>query len=89
MFYTYVLCCIKKLKPNKLYIGSAEDLQKRISDHQTKSAKTTKRFDRIELIYYEACRTKKDAILRERQLKTGFGRGYLKNRLKNDLKMRD
>ena len=28
MFYTYVLCCINQLKPNKLYIGSTEDLRK-------------------------------------------------------------
>jgi len=37
------------------------------------------------LIYYEACLSKKDAQNRERQLKTGFGRGYLRRRLKDYL----
>ena len=68
MFYAYVLCCINKLKFNKLYIGSTKDLQKRMSDHHAKSCNTTKGFEQIELIYYEACRTKKDALIRERQL---------------------
>lgn len=31
--------------------------------------------------YYEACLTKEKAIRREKQLKTGFGRKYLKNRI--------
>jgi putative endonuclease len=37
------------------------------------------------LVYCEVCLSKKDAQNRERQLKTGFGRGYLKRRLKNFL----
>lgn len=37
------------------------------------------------LVYYEACLSHKDAAEREKQLKTGFGRGYLKKRLKDYL----
>jgi predicted GIY-YIG superfamily endonuclease len=33
------------------------------------------------LLYFEACFNKEDAIAREKQLKTGFGRAYLKRRL--------
>lgn len=82
-YYTYVLKCFLD-DDVAYYVGHTSDLKKRIYDHQTKSTKTTKRFDRIELIYYEACRSKTDAIKREHQLKTGFGRGYLKRRLEND-----
>jgi len=53
--------------------------------HKTKNVDTTKSFDKIELIYYEACRNKTDARKRELQLKTGFGRGYINKRLANDL----
>jgi putative endonuclease len=60
-------------------------LPNREIDHKTKSVKTTKKFDKIELVYYEACLSKKDSLLRERQLKTGFGRGYIKRRIKNYL----
>lgn len=86
MFYTYVLMCIDKSKNReKLYIGSTSNLRKRLIKHKSKSIKTTKSFDIIELVYYEACRNKTDSRKRELQLKTGFGRGYLKRRLENDL----
>jgi putative endonuclease len=87
MFYTYVLSCIKDSE-NTLYIGSTSNLIKRLKDHKSKSVFTTKKFDIIELVYYEACLNKTDARKRETQLKTGFGRGYLKRRLENSLKSR-
>jgi putative endonuclease len=37
------------------------------------------------LIYYEVGFSKQDAINREKYLKSGMGRRYLKNRLKNFL----
>ncbi len=47
------------------------------------SVATTKKFDTIKLVYYEACVNKMDARKRELQLKTGFGRGYIKKRLEH------
>ena len=86
MYYTYVLRCIDlKRDIEEFYTGSSEDLPDRENDHKTKSVKTTKKFDRVELVYYEACLDKKDALLRKKQLKTGFGRGYIKRRIKNYL----
>ncbi|MCL5439062.1 MAG: GIY-YIG nuclease family protein [Patescibacteria group bacterium] len=87
MFYTYVLFC-KDLKSNRriFYIGSSSDLKKRLKSHFSKSSQYTKSFDRISLVYYEACLNKTDAIRREIQLKTGFGRGYIKRRLESYLK---
>jgi len=35
----------------------------------------------LRLIYYEACLEKDDAIKREKYLKTGMGKRYLRNRL--------
>ena len=85
MFYTYVLLC--KIKDNSksiFYIGSTSDLRNRINEHKNKEVQTTKKFASVELVYYEACRNKADSRKRELQLKTGFGRGYLKKRLDND-----
>lgn len=82
MFYTYILLCQdSKNNRRKFYVGSTEDLKERILDHNTKSVETTKSFDKIDLVYYEACLNKADARKRELQLKTGFGRGYIKRRL--------
>ena len=78
MFYTYVL---KSKKDGKLYVGFCEDLRRRVAEHQKGFVKATESRRPLELIYYEACRNKMDAITRERQLKTGFGRAYLKRRI--------
>jgi len=67
-------------------VGYAQDLKKRVAQHRSKRIKTTKSFDKIELVYYEACLNKTDARKRELQLKTGFGKGYIKRRLENYLK---
>ncbi|MCL5970340.1 MAG: GIY-YIG nuclease family protein [Patescibacteria group bacterium] len=87
MYYTYVLLCTDtKENKSKFYTGFTDDLRSRVIDHETKSVETTKKFDKIELVYYESCINETDARKRENQLKTGFGRGYLKRRLKNYLK---
>ena len=88
MFYTYVLSCRKGNK-KELYVGSTSNLKQRFNDHLSKSVGTTKKYTDIFLVYYEACNNKTDAIRREKQLKTGFGRGYIKRRLYNDVIMRD
>jgi putative endonuclease len=78
MYYTYVL---KSLSDNKYYVGWTDDLKYRIQMHNRGKVKSTA--DRIpfELVYYEACLNKEKAIKREKQLKTGFGRKYIKNRI--------
>ena len=85
MFYTYVLKCTNKDGRKTFYTGSTDSLNERINAHKSKSTFTTKKFDKIELVYFEASLNKTDAIQRERQLKIGFGRGYLKRRIKNYL----
>jgi putative endonuclease len=89
MYYTYVLLCKTENGKKDLYIGSTSNLKDRIRNHKFKFVSTTKKFASIELIYYEACNSKTDMLVREKQLKTGFGRGYLKRRLVNDTFMRD
>ena len=78
MFYTYVL---KSNKDNKLYIGWTDDLKNRIKQHQSGLVISTKNRLPINLVYYEACLNKENAIKREKEFKTGFGRRYLKNRI--------
>ena len=85
MYYTYVLLLVGVSNGKKFYVGATSNLQERILRHKNKSVETTKKFDKITLVYYEACRNKTDALKREIQLKTGFGRGYIKKRLENDI----
>ncbi|KKS65538.1 MAG: hypothetical protein UV33_C0001G0016 [Candidatus Daviesbacteria bacterium GW2011_GWA1_42_6] len=78
MFYTYVL---KSKRDDKLYIGWTNDLNQRLRKHNTGQVDATKYRLPLELVYYEACLDQENAIVREKQLKTGFGRVYLKRRL--------
>ncbi len=78
MFYTYVL---RSEKDGNLYIGWTKDLRNRLKEHKGGLVFATKHRLPVELVYYEACLNKNNAIAREKQLKTGFGRAYLKKRL--------
>jgi len=75
-----------KLNSVQFYTASTTDLKARILNHKSKNTRSTKRFDKIGLVYFEGCLNKTDALKREIQLKTGYGRGYLKKRLENYLK---
>ena len=79
--YTYVL----KLHDGSLYVGSTPDLNRRTEQHQAGRGGRTTAIHPGELIYYEACRSLAEARKREKQLKTGFGRGYLRKRLAFEL----
>jgi len=76
-YYTYVLECAD----HDWYIGFTEDLKHRLVEHNQGKCETTKRRLPVELIYFEACQSLNAARAREQQLKTGFGRAYLKRRL--------
>jgi putative endonuclease len=78
MFYTYVL---KSEKDGRLYIGWTKVLRNRFKEHKDGQVIATKNRLPMGLVYYEACLSEKRAIAREKQLKTGFGRAYLKRRL--------
>lgn len=77
-YYTYVL---KSKKDLKLYIGWTDDLRNRVKMHNGGRVTATKSRTPLKLVYYEACLSKKSAVAREKQLKTGFGRKFLKFRI--------
>lgn len=80
--YVYVL---RSIKSDKWYIGCTNDLRKRFSEHMNNKSTYTKGKGPFEIIYYEASRNKLDGFAREKYLKSGMGRRFLKNRLKRFL----
>jgi putative endonuclease len=82
MIYTYVL---KSNKDGMLYTGCTSDLRKRFRLHNSGEVASTESRRPFTLIYYEACINKHDGFAREKYLKTGMGKRYLKNRLKRFL----
>lgn len=80
MFYVYVL---RSKKDGRWYTGSTSDLRKRFKEHNEGRVPATKDRGPFELIYYEACLNREDTFAREKYLKTGMGKRYIKNRLKH------
>lgn len=78
-FFTYVLRCEKT---KTFYTGTTNNLKKRFEQHTKGQVYHTKNRLPVGLIYFEACLNKGAAYRRERYLKTGMGKRYLKNRLK-------
>jgi len=82
MHYVYVL---KSLKDKGLYVGRTENLKERLSEHKRGRVESTKGRRPLKLAYCEIDNNIKDAVHREKYLKTSWGKRYLKHRLKNDL----
>ena len=66
MFYVYVL---KSKRKEYHYIGSTEDLKKRIQEHNQGKTKSIKHLVPFKLLYYEAYETRTLARKRELELK--------------------
>ena len=82
MSYIYVL---RSLKNGKRYIGSTNlSPEERLKKHNYGSNKFTKRNGSFELIYQENHVNKTEARKRENFLKSGVGRKYLDEILKNN-----
>lgn len=81
--YVYLL---RSKKDNSSYIGCTSSLQKRMKEHKEGKSYTTKRMLPVELIYFEAYTSKRDAFMREKHLKYySSGLRNLKNRLQDTL----
>lgn len=84
--YVYTL---RSLKDDRFYTGCTKDLRKRFNQHVKGQVTSTKERLPVELIYYEMCIDQTDAYNREKYLKTGMGKRYIKNRLKSFLSLMD
>ena len=82
MYYNYVL---QSIKNGSFYIGFTNNLRNRLQRHNGKQILSTKRYTPWKLIYHEACLDEKDALRREKYLKTTQGSRLLKRRLKEFL----
>lgn len=87
MSYVYVL---KSRRFDKIYIGFTSNLNNRIETHNhLKNKGWTKSFMPWELIYYEeyTSKSKRDALKREKQLKTAQGRKFIYENILDDGKI--
>ena len=78
-FYVYVL---KNEKSGILYTGQTSDLKKRLARHNDKSRVANRYTKKYEgnwvILYSEEYETRSEAVRRERYLKSGNGRRWVK-----------
>ncbi len=83
MYYTYIL---KSRNKNWIYTGYTSNLKRRLEEHNRGLNKSTKPYKPLELVFYEAFKSKIDAKRREEYLKTTKGKRTLRLTLKESLK---
>ncbi len=74
-WFVYVIRC----EDESLYIGVSQDVEQRFTDHRMgRGAAWTARHRPAQLVNQEEHATSEEAFSREKELKTGFGRKWLK-----------
>jgi len=78
MFFVYVL---KSLKDGRLYKGLTHDLKNRLIEHNEGKQKSTQAYRPWKLVYTENFSSRVEARKKEKYLKSGSGREFLKRLL--------
>lgn len=76
MWYVYFL----RLANGDIYVGSTNDLRRRLSSHNQRKVSSTKVHTPVVLVSYLAVRTERNARELERYFKSGSGKAFAKKR---------
>ncbi len=79
MYYVYIIQSINNLK--QIYVGCTEDLDKRLSNHNSGTTAHTEKYKPWKLVVYIAFEEKSKAYEFEEYLKSGSGRAFRDKRL--------
>jgi putative endonuclease len=78
----YEVYAIRRGVDGRIYVGLTGDLVKRIREHNQGRTKSTKGFIPWFLIYNEIVETRLEARKREKYLKSGCGKEFLKSNIR-------
>jgi putative endonuclease len=82
MFFVYVLY---SPSANKFYVGYTSNLESRLLSHNQLGTKDwTKRYRPWNLVYTEPYPSKSSALKREKELKTGVGREFIRKMINKE-----
>ena len=76
MYYVYA---IKSRSRYYIYVGISDNIDRRFEQHQKGYNQTTKPYRPFVLIYTEKCNSRIEARKREKYLKSGVGKEFLKS----------
>ena len=74
----WVAYALRSEKDGWLYIGMTSNIERRVSEHNRGYNRSTKSRGPFNLIYVEECGSRTEARDREKYLKSGIGRDFLK-----------
>jgi len=75
----YAVYAIQSSVDDRIYVGFSENLENRLKEHNHGKTKSTKGFRPWVLIYYDEVETRIEARKREKYLKSGCGKEFLKS----------
>ncbi|NHE56975.1 GIY-YIG nuclease family protein [Cyclobacterium plantarum] len=79
MTESYTVYALKSLFDGRIYVGFTSDMEKRLKEHNAGKTKSTKGFRPWILIYTEIAETRQKAREKEKYLKSGIGKEFLKS----------
>jgi putative endonuclease len=77
MFYVYV---IRSDIDGRFYVGMTEDVDKRLEQHNKGMTFSTKGYRPWKLFFNEILQTREEARKREKYLKSGYGKQFIKQK---------
>jgi putative endonuclease len=70
---------IKSNNRNYIYVGMSNNLERRLDEHNQRQNKSTKAYAPFTLLYSESFDSRSDARVKEKYLKSGVGKAFLKS----------
>ena len=80
MYFVYV---IRSEIDGRYYVGISEDVERRVGEHNSGRTKSTKGYIPWKLVFQEEYEDRKTARKREKYLKSGYGKQWIKEKYKN------
>ena len=75
IFYVYA---IKSVVTNYIYVGLTNNIHRRILEHNNGENRSTKAYKPFTIVYSESFNDRKTTRLKEKYLKSGVGKEFLK-----------
>jgi len=77
-YYVYVL---RSDNFERNYTGFTANIANRLKQHNAGKTKSTRPYKPWKILFFETYNTKEEALIREKYLKSGVGREYIKNKM--------
>jgi putative endonuclease len=79
LWYLFYVYAIKSCERNYTYVGLTNDISRRLIEHNNGENRSTKAYRPFGLLYKEQFNNRAEARAREKYLKSGIGKEFLKN----------